>query len=570
MLTRALHLVRYDLRSIAPIIAVWFGVLGLESLVLWAGPPSPDPNTRNAAVSFDLAVIVIRFAVAVVLVATLVHRHLLVGTTMFWRTRPMSRVEVLAAKATEVLILIIAVPVAWSTGTFLALGLDFPAVLRGAGYIGVEQTLVAGLVLALASVSANLAQIVVGGLGTLVLFTVGRAYFVGRPPRQALPFAITVDDADLVAVGLLLLPALLFVLVAVHQHLTLRTRRSIFSMAVILVGYVLLFRYPAWRVVARDPAAGESVGIEAPALELTAIRPNRISDFGGAPLRPSEVGSQARPGIRYWAQLRDAGVPGAVMVAPRSIASTIRFPDGTVATYQWGRPTDSVAVPGHHPDATVAEQPYASMAAAIGGTLLVDPRDVMGERYSVPILEVPEPTAVVRGQQRATLDVELTALAYRYAVIARLPLMAGASSAGSTGMYTSEGLESNAGGVRLRVHHVLLQLGSAWPVRYLLRNRANGQAILLASGGESFLRTTLFTGAGLGVMRRDLQAQLVDRPALAHVNDTWLKEAELVVMRKERLGTITRAIHIEPFSLDASPGAAAGPAGEETRPGDPR
>ena len=142
------HLVRYDLRSLRPLLAVWAAVLAIQAAVLRMGPPVPD-GTAPPAMSLDVSAIVMRLAVTVVLAAALAQLHSLVGTTAFWRTRPIPRGLVLVSAFATLLVLAVAVPAMCSAATVLWLGLDAGSAARVALAVAAEQLTVAAFALLL-------------------------------------------------------------------------------------------------------------------------------------------------------------------------------------------------------------------------------------------------------------------------------------------------------------------------------------------------------------------------------------------------------------------------------------
>jgi hypothetical protein len=266
-------------------------------------------------------------------------------------------------------------------------------------------------------------------------------------------------------------------------------------------------------------------------------------------------------GTRYEAQVKEAGQAGSIILAPIRLRTTAVFADGE--TVRWAPSAASAGEPqAVHQGGTLADQPYASLAAAAGASWLVDPRDVATERYGVTYLEVPEDTFNRKRTTPATVEVAVTARAQRYIVAARMPLGAAVRAAGTDPSYVLRGLSRIEASLVFDVSHARVPARTFDPpTRYLLNSGPARQALMLNAAGERAYGTTLLFQRGLTFVRQRLQAHLSDRPALAVVDETWLRDAEVVVMVPEVLGVAHRTIRLDRFVLDQSRGLEPDPAG---------
>ncbi len=568
MLARVLHLVRYDLQSVAPLLGVWIGVLALESLVLWIGPPAPDPASRQT-VSLDLAAIVIRFAVTVVLVATLVHRHVQVGTTAFWRTRPVARPELLLAKASGITALAVALPAAWFAATFLGLGLGGATVVRAVVQIGVEQAFVAAAVVALAGVSSNMAQVVVGGVAMLTGFAQLRMYMAAGQ-RRPQPWTVTIHDTVLAEASFFILAAVVLAAVAAYHLLTLRRWRAVGLLGAVVVLAVLQFRFPLvmWWPAPLPQSESDLKGL--PELEFvpSSMRSEHFTRVEpGGQAGGSTTAVRRTSGVRYSAQVREVGQAGALFLSPARFRTRVTFADGE--TVAWASPWRAPAaqlqpVVG---GGTIDDQPYASLAAATSASLLLDPRDVFAQRFGLQYLEVSDDDFRRKRSTPGVLDVDVAASVYRYSLGTRVPATVPARAELGDPSFVFRGRVATENGVAFDVSHVRFpSWGYSPDTYYLLLHERRHEAVLLAGAGETTYRTTLML-SGLTLVRRRLDAVLADRPALAGVDDEWLRGAEIVVALPEPLGRVDRTIRVEPFLLDRRAGLPADPAGVLSGPG---
>jgi len=536
------HLVRFNLQSLSPVLVVWAGVLLLQAVVLWMGPPVPVvglPSEMRVNLSLDIATIVMRWAMTVVLVALLVQRHLLVGTTAFWRSRPIPRASILASTLLNALFLTVIVPLVWFGGVFLGMGLHASAALHAALAIAGEQAFIAGLALALASVSKNLAQIVVLGVVTVVLYGLG-GEVMWTLPRRLAPFAIVLHTGEWVGIAFWTVTGILVTLISVHQHLTLKTARSLALIIALVAVVVLVKRFPLWTVTSAPPAGASSRTLQAPNLSLD-LESVRVTSY------PGTNDGALQPGMRYSATLADP-TAGTIILKPVSRTTTIQFPDG-VSDRSTSRFANSWL--DDAPAETLADQPYASVSAAIGGATIAEPGSMAAGRYRFTFLEIGADRYAVRAAQPATLSVLLDLLAYRYAIIARVPLDAGRGARSPRYAVEFEGIAPLEDGVAVDIRESYVRdWQPADPTFYLLLNQRRRQAVVATNRRESSFQSTLLDYSSMLVSRTRLEMKLSATAARqVTLNRAWLADAELIVLKPETLGLVSTSIRIDGFTL---------------------
>jgi hypothetical protein len=537
------HLVRFDLQSLSPVLVVWAGVLLLQAAVLWMGPPGPAvdlPPAMRFDLSLDLAAIVMRWAMTVVLVALLVQRHLLVGTTAFWRTKPMPRASVLASTFLSAALLTVIVPLVWFGGVFLGMGLHASAALHAGLAIAGEQAFITGLTLALASVSKNLAQIVVLGVVTVLLYMLGREATWALPRRPA-PFAIVLHTGDWVGIAFWTGTGILATLIFVHQHLTLKTARSLALIVALIATVVLVNRVQLWTVTNAPPAGAASRTLQKPSLSLD-LESIQVTSYSGT------HNGVVRPEMSYTATLTDP-TPGAIILKPITWMTVIQFPDGVSERSTSPSPMPSFVDVGVE---TLSGQPYASVSAAIGGAIIAEPGDVAAKRYRFTFLEVGADTYAVRAAQPATLNVSLDLLAYRYAIIARVPLDAGRGARTSRYAVEFEGTASLEDRVAVDIRESYVRdWQPAAPTFYLLLNQRRRQAVVATTRRESSFQSTLLDFSSMLVNRTRLEVKLSSAGARQVALDRgWLADAELLVLKPEALGLVSASLGVDGFTLE--------------------
>jgi len=537
------HLVRFDLQSLSPVLVVWAGVLLLQAAVLWMGPPAPVVGSlRDMRVdpSLDIATIVMRWAMTVVLVALLVQRHLLVGTTAFWRTKPVPRASVLAGTLLSAVLLTVIVPLVWFGGVFLGMGLHASAALHAALAIAGEQAFITGLTLALASVSKNLAQIVVLGVVTVLLYMLGGEATWALPRRPA-PFAIVLHTGEWVGIAFWTGTGILATLISVHQHLTLKTARSLALIVALIAVVVLVKRFPPWTVTNAPPVGGASRTLQKPSLSLD-LESIRVTSYSGT------HNGAVRREMSYTATLADP-TPGAIILKPINWMTVIQFPDGL------SERSTSLSLSPSFVDAgveTLAGQPYASVSAAIGGAVIAEPGDVAAKRYRFTFLEVGADTYAVHAAQCATLNVSLDLLAYRYAIIARVPLNVSGEVRGPRYRVEFERTASIPDGVAADIRESYVRdWQPAAPTFYLLLNQRRRQAVVVTNRRESSFQSTLLDFSSMLVNRTRLEVKLSSAGARQVALDrAWLADAELLVLKPEIVGLVSTSIRVDGFTLE--------------------
>jgi methionine-rich copper-binding protein CopC len=252
--------------------------------------------------------------------------------------------------------------------------------------------------------------------------------------------------------------------------------------------------------------------------------------------------------MRYSATLADP-TAGAIILAPVSRTTTIQFPDGVSdrSTSRFANSwLDDAAAD------TLAGQPYASVSAAIGGATIAEPENLTAGRYRFTFLEIGADTYAVRGAQPATVNVSLDLLAYRYAIVARVPLNAGHVARSPRYAVEFEGIAPVEDGVAVEIRETYVK---DWipiaPARYLLLNQKLHQAVVATARGESPFRSTLLDFSGMLLSRTRLEMKLSATAARqVTLNRAWLADAELIVLKPEALGLVSTSIGIDGFTLE--------------------
>ncbi len=330
------HIVKKDLRALQWPLLLWIGLiiakLGVGVALLNAeGTEGMDWFNRMDGVSKVLAGLEF---ISFVLTAAIIQQDLLVGTTAFWMTRPISGARLLRAKLTGIALVFILAPVLVTLPWWL-----------GCGYGGRELAWAVMETVALHAIAVLLGllwSVVTDGFGRFLMWTLVTlfatpmltaiiAYYAGRGQSSVL--------SELVATRFLLVLLLAIggiLVVVVHQFLTRNIGRSIAIIAGTVGLIVLTGAFWPWSLNVESrfysylirqaqgdwPAAGEPPGLT---FKL------QSAEFTGRKDRPDRPASL---NLKYQVE----GLAGKQGLMPVQSEYTMRWPDGTSATGRgWGR-----------------------------------------------------------------------------------------------------------------------------------------------------------------------------------------------------------------------------------------
>jgi hypothetical protein len=429
----------------------------------------------------------------------------------------------------------------WFAGVFAWLGLDLPEVLRGALAIAAEQALCGAFAFVLVSVSATLAQAVVFGVATTLLWGFGIELVSAIPKRSAL-FTLALTEANLqwsqVIGGTVIGTAAM--LIAIYQHLTLRTIRSQILIVALVVGVVLLRPFPPLAFTGDAAVAETTSSVSTPELsiDLASIRSEAYSD-------KTPGGTDTR--IRYSALLTQSASAVPIVLKPTKVVSVLTFPDGST---QQVSPRYADAWTEDDGDPLFADTPYPGIAATVGAILADSPPGTAG-RYRFTFLQVREDVAAIRATQPAALDLTLHLQAYRHSLAARIPIDVGSRAGLPRHVITMVGTAALDNGIAVDIRETYI---SDWrptaPTFYVLGNRRLNQAVLASSRWERLFRsaTTAYSSpvvctTRLAFLPRENSAGRVT------LDRAWLEDAELLVLKPENLGRVLKSIRVENFTL---------------------
>jgi len=553
MLRDIRHLVGYDLRALRTPLAVWMLVLAAEAALLVAGPGRLGILTVTSGLAYSWGILVIRLALTAILVALVVQRDPLVGTTAFWRTRPIPRPGLLASKIVTVCLLVVLIPWLVMFGVLVGLGVPVPAAARGASTVAAEQAFVAVLALAAAALTASLAHFVIAGFAGLTLVLIFLAVLRAIAFRGGWVVEVAVGWASGVFAATAAAGA---VAAAVHQFLTLRTGRSgavvVGGLAVAIAGGALWHPMPIGRDTRTvDPAwlAPDTVAV-------------RLDEVAWSSHRSFVSGVLTEERL-LTAVLTAAGAPDGVLLTFDALDLSLHYGDRTITA----RGFHVLGPASTRRAARPADQPYRAVAAAIGGGELARQRNVVArdDRWATASTLGEDVVGGLTGGE-GVLDGTVRLRAFRYVVTGRAPLSVGArlTTASQSSTITAIGpvawiprIQADSGGpgvdVTLRSTVVgptpWARLPSPATGFLLLRNDARRQAVFLTPWGSSQITPVVglvsmrISDVWTGTLRLEFDADQSEAPFA--FDDDWLHGAELLLVEPEPLGVVSRRVHVE-------------------------
>lgn len=538
-MTRMWHLVRSDVRSQRIPLALFSIVLSAEvGLVAMGRFPGLNANY------FPLMPLV-RLVVSSLITALIVQRDSLVGTTAFWRTRPIGGRGLLVGKTAAVSAALVAMPALvlgaawWSTGFRVA---DAAIV---SATIALEQATVVLLTMMAAVVTPSLIQLVVAGVAGTTAVTVLNSIllpaivthwpFLGDAPNGPTPVWY---------LGLLFVcgvPAI------AHQYLTLREWRTaalVGSALLVATGGARLFPAPA-DDYPRTPVNRSLID---PANVEIQVVPGSTTRYE----QSRNIRGVTTPYAYYDGVLSARGNPSSTTLRLNRLESRLLLSGETLTTERrmwWRTLADTLG------GRTWVVAYLTSLQAALGTSRLQ-----VGEKVGTPLGRdavalawIPASTEARQRSSRAVLTARAEIDALRFIVSASVPVRTGAvlqtRGLGLVIDAVSPGSETPMT-VRISDLDVLSPVIFGRNGAFVLRNARRHEALLLFYGRQlGGLRGT--TGiARTGISRMAVSLKLPPVGSAYRGDETppdaaWLADAELLLLTAESVGTFTREFQTE-------------------------
>lgn len=539
-----LHIMRKDIRHHWALATL--GVLfNLYATLGWYWELAPSYSSPMLFVLGQVAPIVILFILSV----AIVQSDPTVGDRAFWRTRPISPGSLLSAKVLF-LCLVFAVP-SLLVNFYLAVEMDAPApvvlgmVVESTGMILIES-LVAALV---GSLTASLMQAAAATLAAAILtlmvaildplpqlFAPWRMDLPGHAPRMA-------------AIGLYSGAAALLLLA--HQF---RTQRRVRTVVLLLASVpVVLFAASRWPVSIRSGslAGGPQADKQISAGVQVMLVPPAVTWGNGYVSNPATGKQERSHTVSINAAIRS--IPAGRIIQIETISSKIRFPDGEEL------PLESVGKEYWPYWSSYAQATAISRELGFGTPL---PGTDPTKQPRLRLFTVPNSKAVAFAGKRGTLTATLKLYELAFHEVIALPARSGERWARGGQMWKVGrlGFEKGAATVvlqHLRATSILITEGDARPdsrpdgYRY-------GFALHNKKRGEFALSTSRWVSMDLPQWNISRDGRLVTfgdpwkvggAPADGPIDESWMADAEVVIMGATPVGWFDKRIVLENFEI---------------------
>jgi hypothetical protein len=211
------------------------------------------------------------------------------------------------------------------------------------------------------------------------------------------------------------------------------------------------------------------------------------------------------------------------------------------------------------PPATVADQPYRGIRQALGNPELVISPYLRQARTGLSVFEIPESQWQQYQGQPVRLAATVTMLAHRFKAMAAAPLKAGVRmSLPDGGVVAVQSARRTLSGITVVLRETGVQsfrwVGLTATGRYfVLRNATKGLALLGSSSGyRSSAYSMPFGGSRAFSTSWELFFAVLGTPAGGQgMVDEWMKNAELVRVDMDTVGTVVRPLRIDNLVMGA-------------------
>jgi hypothetical protein len=526
MISRVVHLMRKDVGEHRAWFAAFVGLVALRAALVGSGIDA-SINDRNLLVSLSLAsflLTVLDGALLVALAVQLVQGDRLVGTTAFWFTRPVRRVDLVVAKVGTAVAALVVVPILLDVLAMIVSGLSWRDA-AGAMVEGAALRLAVVLpAMALASVTADLGGFVISAVGalfaTLAIAAAAQWFrlYVVRSMTSA--YSATIVVAAVLIAGA--------ATAYTHQVFTRRRGRTVGVMCTF--GLLTLLAANRWTVDFVSRAEGLEPGWLDPSRVTMTMTPVQADVGPGAPNAQQRL-------IRATSAF--AGAPFGVALAPIDLKSAAVLPDGTREVLVSAGPD----VPWR-----AFWQAYvfskAPVEALLGGVRVLGAPEIPAEERLRTLARLADDRYRQYVDGRIGFEVDATIGAVGYRVGTLLPLNGRTTGSAGNGRFSILSASCAAGACTVTVRDAmpasLIEYGRPTRIAYVLVNRARGMALM--NGEQDYLgRVSVFGSAPILtehvlVTHRRLVFE-APKDASDAIDAGWQQEAAIAAIEMRDIGT---------------------------------
>ena len=557
------HLVAGDIRRHRWLLASWVAVVVAGTVVTGVHPLFAARPTASTVDLLHMLLTVLRLFLRILLIALVVQIHPLVGSDAFWLTRPIPRMTLLACKTIVLAAFLVFIPVAAEAVLMTIYGIQPGEIAR----VAVESAQFATFWVALLATAAALTPtfprflLLCGGvLAALALLLAVQITIDSMAPATP-PLLVAQAPGPENPTGVAVVVGMLILACAVTLIAQYRSRRLWRSSLIAVLALVIaLYGAGVW------PWQFLQANVELPAWASgDASLPIVVRTVA---TRSTDEGMiEKAPRRKLAAPVQVSGLAPGWSAAVGLLQASLQL-DG-------GRTLTSVSFPFREPVTTDGETP--SRVAAIRGLvgeILEEPSPLFAVRDksllipAATLLVVPEPeftqVAPARGHYSGRFFLQLT----HHRIEATIAIRPGAQARNGNYHVTLDSARAASGRAVLQLRES--DATSSFDRRphaeqtYYLRNRRSGAAvegsvfdfdrgILPRMTGGMFQGSIGFGGDTTG-FRAGGHAVWFPPPgrSFGPLGETWLQDAELVIVRSTVEGSVERKLEIDGLPLDAT------------------
>jgi hypothetical protein len=540
------HQVWTDTRALAILLSAWCLVLLAQAAGVVIGPGDWQREPAVGRYRVEDLVMIVRVILVIVLTALAVQRDPAVGTTAFWRTRPIAGGTMWAGKVAWIGLWLVLLPALVGSLLMAWLGL-YPSDAALAGLmVGLEQALFIGVAMTAAALTESIAHFVVAGFAGVAVYLTTMTTFE-RTLRAYLPRIdvggwMTPQAAAAVVLGVGGLAVL---------ALAYAGRRAVATGAATLTLVCAMLPGPMMRWSSFDPPSTPVPLTFTHAAEIAVAVPPDSIRVNPAGLTQTDSGWRSDAQMLVSGSLEVSGAPPDVMFSALGVNSTLQLATGEKIRWATSR-ASGLSVGGL---ATSDHEPFRSLRLALGGSELILPLAASRRTPMVELTMLPKESYQRASQSDVTLDAAVSLRAYRSSVEARIPLALGSTARVRRANWKLIAIERTRGGVAVTLRGATIdqryRLFAGLGDMVVLNNAAKRQAIYRTQTRQSSRSLTMgFTADRAGTEVR--RYEFIPGPDVAGrlgLDDQWLAGAELVFLGTEELGTATRPLRMTGLKL---------------------
>lgn len=551
-----LHLIWKDIRHFRWLLVGWAGLIALQ---LFAGTTDLWINNylvyKVVSLFSSAFVPLLQTIYLAVFICLLIQDEPQIGTTAFWFTRPISRLELFSAKALFMFLLFL-IPSLLAELLLLAChGTALYHVTLAIPEIILERLAVIVPCWILTAITPSFAIFALAGIGAIA-FNGIISFVVGllKLATFMTPDISTISLYQSAGVVVYLLIIIAGTGIIIYQYLTRKTRSSLVFAVILLLSMPAITYSWRWNFL-----KSKALPVNEKILNLGNISIQADSNIYASDDYKLQLFGNRKQSKSIRCRLKVLGLPPEFFTKVNEIrAIKLKFGDSEISGL-----VTSLTSPAYD-----FRKPYDAFAAAeqILGTVLVN-RDNFGG-LSASLFQINSDEYLKYQFIPGTYSAEAVLSAYRYDKMAELPLKKGARyDKGSEHIVINDVLRETGGcniilrnvNVSLlfdRNKEVVIPYLPSSEMVYVLVNKKRGEAFLQNRDGIGMILQIL---GGSSTFSRRLQANMDEIKftcleeenfkILPEINEAWLADATLVILKAVKLGEFSKPIHIEDFSM---------------------